>query len=453
MSSEERSLDVVDDDEDEEEYVPEAPGWQEQRRKRLQRKNQAVIDGFLGAGRRTNAVGILPRYYCELFTWALHRYLEREGWTTVSTIGYHVPEPVYIDVNTGDKTENLVMDGQLLIEKGDSRFIITVDVNPRCHGSVQVEGPADRKEEIAAFVANIMTIAEKENFYRGKKIEFAGRIRFLDVQYKSWDSIVLDAEAKLEIKANTISFLKRSEHWNKYGIPLKRGILLAGEPGTGKTIICKALMAEADGITCITTSGYDLDNDNYITELYELAEDLSPCIVFIEDIDLIGQNRMEFGYQRGSALISFLSILDGVEEQKEIVTVATTNCLETLDKALSERPSRFDRVIKLSRPSIEQRRELINRLCQKIPLDGDTQEYIAMRAEKCTPAQLQEIVYSLVIQCPTEQSELIFNKTNIDQSISRVNSRNGHRLGFCTSSNHNGKKPDNANTIRLVQKE
>ena len=73
--------------------------------------------------------------------------------------------------------------------------------------------------------------------------------------------------------------------------------MLTGEPGTGKTVICKALMAEAEGITCITTSGYALDSDGYITELYELAEDLSPSIA------LIGQNRMEFGYQRGPALL------------------------------------------------------------------------------------------------------------------------------------------------------
>ena len=65
--------------------------------------------------------------------------------------------------------------------------------------------------------------------------------------------------------------------------------------GTGKTVVCKALMAEAEEITCITTNAYSLDADKYVTELYELAQDLSPCIVFIEDIDLIGRNREEFG--------------------------------------------------------------------------------------------------------------------------------------------------------------
>ena len=439
MSAEEQLLEALEEDEEECEVIG-SPDWLEKRRRRLQQKNRADINQFLGKSRRTNHVGILPRYYAELLTWALHRYLEREGWKITATLGYHGPEPVYVDVDTGGETENLLMDGQMLIEKGDIRYTVTVDANPRRRGSVQLEGPLKKKREMAGFIGGILDIVDKENFYQGKKIEFSGRIRFLDVKDRSWDSIVLESEVKHEINANTVDFLRRNDEWSKYGIPLKRGILLAGEPGTGKTIICKALMAEADGITCVTTNGYALDDDDYITELYELAEDLSPCIVFIEDIDLIGQSRMEFGYQRGSALLSLLSVMDGVEEQQEVVTIATTNCLETLDKALSERPSRFDRVIKLSRPSIEQRIELISRLCEKIPLDDDIQEYIAGKTENCTPAQLQEIIYSLVIQYSAAQSELLVNKADVDRAISRINNKNRHRLGF-TDGNHNGDKP------------
>ena len=448
MSAEERLLEAIEEEDEDECLVVETPGWRERQQRRLKQKNRAAINRFLGRGRRTNHVGILPRYYGELLTWALHRYLEREEWKITATLGYRGSEPVFVDVNTGDETENLLMDGQMLIEKGDIRYIVTVDVNPRWRGSIQLESPAKKKKEMADFIVGVLAIAEKENFYRGKNIEFSGRIRFLDVKDRSWDSIVLDADTKREIKANTVDFLRRGDEWSKYGIPLKRGILLAGEPGTGKTIICKALMAAADGITCVTTSGYALDDDDYITELYELAEDLSPSIVFIEDIDLIGQNRMEFGYMRGPALLSLLSVMDGVEEQREVVTIATTNCLETLDKALSERPARFDRVIKLSRPSIEQRIELVRRLCKRIPLDDDTQEYIAGKTENCTPAQLQEIIYSLIIQRPTGLLEPTFNRDDIDRVISRINGRNKYRLGF-TGGNHNGSKADLTKTVKL----
>jgi cell division protease FtsH len=447
MGAEERLLEAIEE-EDAEDETEESPDWREKQRQRLQKKNRSAVNSFLGKGRRTNHACILPRYYGELLTWALHQYLEREGWKITATLGCRGPEPGYVTVDTGDGIENLLMEGQMFVQKGDTRCIVTVDINPRWRGSVQLEGPVKNKEEMAEFISGVLTITEKENFYQGKKIEFSGRIRFLDVKDRSWDSIILDAETKGEIKANTVDFLQRCDEWSKYGIPLRRGILLAGEPGTGKTIICRALMAVAEGITCITTSGYALDDDDYITELYELAEDLSPCIVFIEDIDLIGQNRMEFGYMRGPALLSLLSVMDGVEEQREVVTIATTNCLETLDKALSERPSRFDRVIKLSRPSIEQRIELVRRLCGKIPIGDEIQEYIAGKTENCTPAQLQEIIYSLVIQYPTEHSELLVNKADIDRAISRINDKNRQRIGF-TGNNHNGSKLDLNATIKL----
>jgi len=108
---------------------------------------------------------------------------------------------------------------------------------------------------------------------------------------------------------------------------------------------------------------------------------------------------------------------------------------------LSQRPARFDRVIKLGRPSMEQRMELIRSLCEKIPLDDDIQEYIAGKAENCTPAQLQEIIYSLVIQHPTGTSETTFNRDDIDRAISRINDGSRCRLGFNSNGKHNGHKP------------
>lgn len=417
-------------------------GRRARRHREMEGKNQRAINAFLGNGKRTHEVAILPRYYGELLTWALKRYLDGEGWQVIQTMGYHGHEPVFIDVNTDyDRRENLLMDGQLLVQKDDIRLIVTVDINMQWRNSVLAEGAAKGKEKVTNFIAGVLEIAHEQNFYRGKKIEFAGRLRLLDVIGRSWESITVDDAIRREIEANTVSFLRRRQEWEKYGIPPKRGILLSGEPGTGKTVICKALMAEAEGITCITTTAYALAADEYVTELYELAQDLSPSLVFIEDIDLIGQNREESGYQRGPALLALLAVLDGIEEKKEIVTIATTNCLDALDKALSERPSRFDRVIKLSRPSAEQRLELIRRLCHRIPLDSANQDYLARRTEGCTPAQVQEIVYSLALENSGDISgpDQGFTRDMIDRAISRIDSRS-RPIGFGLPGNHNGSK-------------
>jgi len=137
MSAEEHILETIAEEEDEEPEMPAVYDRLTRRRERLQHKNKAAIEDFLGKGNRENAVVIFPRYYGELLTWALQCGIEKEGWKVIRTLGYHGHEPVYIDVSTDcDKCENLLRDGQLLVERGDSRLILTVDINLRWRNSV-----------------------------------------------------------------------------------------------------------------------------------------------------------------------------------------------------------------------------------------------------------------------------------------------------------------------------
>lgn len=450
MSIEERPRGLVEEDELEEiEEIEEEPGtvsgdFISRRHQKLQQKNINAINSFLGKGRKYTGVFIMPRYYGELLTWSLHRLLAKEGWQVFKTLGYKSSEPVFIDVFTAlDKCENLLMNGQMLTCKDSCRFIATIGINPRWRSSVQIEGPLSKKELINSFIDAMNRIAREQNFYRGKKISYDGRIHFLDLRSRYWDSVVLDENTKKDIKANTIDFQKKIRRWAEFGIPPKRGVLLAGEPGTGKTAICKALMAEAEGITCIAANPADLSADGYISELYDIAQDLAPSMVFVEDIDQIGQDRSDFPYSGGPALPSLLSILDGIEEKREIVTVATTNFLKKLDKALSQRPSRFDRIVIIPLPSLEHRKELVNLLCRKIPLDEATQSHIALRTNRCTPAQIQEIVYSMVIErdvlpSPDTETCLSFSSEEVENVIRKIKDRNERHMGFCMSATMNG---------------
>jgi cell division protease FtsH len=276
----------------------------------------------------------------------------------------------------------------------------------------------------------MIKIAKEENFYRGKKLEFGGSIQILNVKPRDWDTIILDSEYKKEIRAYTVGFLRQTKLWQELDIPTKRGVLLAGEPGTGKTIVCRAIMGEADGITCISTSAYDLGEEHYISALYEIAQDLSPCIIFIEDIELIGQDRLEFGLNRGPALLSLLAQMDGIEPKKEIVTVATTNCLDILDKALSHRPSRFDRVINFECPIASERAVLVEGLCKKINLEQTSREYIVSHTDGFTPAQIQETVFGLAIEFGRSLGNTEIKASDIARIISRINGARRKQLGF-----------------------
>ncbi|MBM4447104.1 MAG: ATP-binding protein [Chloroflexi bacterium] len=305
--------------------------------------------------------------------------------------------PRYADVNTDySKDENMLCDGYLLLQKEDSRIVVSIKTSSRQPPSLIVVSHG--KEEGDDFAEGVNKFVTVNNPYKGKKLKFTGRIRFLELPPKSWQDLTLDPALKDEIETNTVGFLNKTAELAKYGISPRRGIILVGEPGTGKTLICKVLMNHSPDITCILADESCLTSSLYISYLYELAQDLRPSIVFIEDLDLIAEERRESRYTRAEALACLLSALDGVEECKEVITVATTNFIETIDKALAERPSRFDRIIRLTAPSLEQRKELVKSLSRRIPMDPAVQDYLACRTGGYTPAQIQEAAYSLVIE-------------------------------------------------------
>jgi cell division protease FtsH len=283
---------------------------------------------------------------------------------------------------------------------------------------------------VKQMLAGIKDYQNTHNFNRGKKLSFSDEIFFLKTGHRDWDSVILDPAVKKEIRQNTVGFLKKCRQLERYGIPSRRGIILAGEPGTGKTTILKALMSEAENITCVAAGAYGLLLDGFISSFFEIAQDLSPTIIFIEDIDLIGQIRDHFS--RGTpALLDLLAEQDGISEKTAIVTIATSNSLETLDKALRDRPSRFDRVFKITNPSREQRMEMIERMSEKIPLSEPVKEYIANATNGYTPAHLQEVLHVMVIaQDNIAENKIDFTKSDVELVIALINFKQTARIGF-----------------------
>jgi cell division protease FtsH len=300
----------------------------------LMLRSEPAIKNFLGTIRITSKAAIFPTYYGELLAWALKRYMEREHWQTAGILGYHYSEPLYANVSTDyHEIERVLVSGQLLINSGNHRLAVTVDARGCARSQLRVVGSAVNKLEVKKFVDGIKAVAWKENYYRNKKLEFDGGIRFVNISDESWGNICLQPATKAQIKASTIDSLSQGQPWTRKGLPLKRCVLIEGEAVESEAAICKALMAEASGITCITTDVSELDYD-CITELYHLARDLSPCIVFIMNIDRLDQKRINSDYQQGAPLISLLTILGSIEEYEKIVTVATASNVNSLGTAM-----------------------------------------------------------------------------------------------------------------------
>ena len=393
----------------------------------LNLKAAATIKKFLGEKSYVAETYSTKWYYWKLLAWTVKGVIKSRGWKVMAVQGYSFDEAVIRDIQTDyAKFESCVVDGQFLLEKNNIRLIIILSAS----NYVQIEAGEKHRRLVKSFIRAMGDFLNKHNFYKGKNLNFNGGVSFLNAGQRDWDSVILDPAMKKEIRLNTIGFLRNSSQLEKYGVPSKRGIILAGEPGTGKTIVCKALMSEAENITCIATSAEGMVQGGYIPELFSVAQALCPSIIFIEDIDFIGQER--HGVYRGAPpLISLLAEMDGIAEKNAIVTVATSNSFETLDNALSERPSRFDRVFRITRPAYQQRAELVKHISKKIPLSEDVREYIVKETNGFTPAQIQEVLHGMVIAHSTQGEDIMqFNHSDVDSTIALLNIRRTGTIGF-----------------------
>lgn len=193
--------------------------------------------------------------------------------------------------------------------------------------------------------------------------------------------------------------LTRPEIFERVGVEPPKGILLFGPPGTGKTLIAKAVAHEARA-TFIRMSGSELvhkyigEGAQLVRELFLLAREKSPSIVFIDEIDAVGSTRTNDGTS-GSAevqrtLMQLLAEMDGFDNRGDVRIMAATNRVDMLDPALL-RPGRFDRVISIPLPDKGARREILNIHARKMTLIDVDLERIMEMTENATGADLQAI--------------------------------------------------------------
>lgn len=184
----------------------------------------------------------------------------------------------------------------------------------------------------------------------------------------------IDAE-KQELM-EIVDFLKNKEKYKSLGARVPRGVLLSGEPGTGKTLLARAVAGEAN-VPFFATSGSDFSGIIVglgvakIKEIFELAKRNAPCILFIDEIDAIGQSRSKHTINdndREQTLNQLLIEMDGFANDTGIIVIAATNRPDMLDAALL-RPGRFDRQIYIELPNLEGRRDILDLHAKKFKID------------------------------------------------------------------------------------
>jgi len=203
-------------------------------------------------------------------------------------------------------------------------------------------------------------------------------------------------EAK-ESLVEIIDFLHNPQKYAEIGAKLPKGVLLVGSPGTGKTLLAKAVAGEA-GVPFFSISGSDFEEmfvgvgASRVRDLFKQAAKVAPCIIFIDEIDAVGHTRDARFSHNDQTLNQLLGEIDGFDSSKGVVLLAATNRPEILDKALL-RAGRFDRRVVVDKPNLQGRLDTLKVHTRKIKLSEDVDlNRIAQATAGCVGADLANLV-------------------------------------------------------------
>ena len=250
-------------------------------------------------------------------------------------------------------------------------------------------------------------------------VQSSDGIRFADVAGED--------EAK-ESLSEIVDYLHNQKKYEAIGAKMPKGLLLVGPPGTGKTMLAKAVAGEA-GVSFFSMSGSEFVEmfvgmgASKVRDLFRQAKEKAPCIVFIDEIDAIGQKRDSIGGgrndEREQTLNQLLTEMDGFEGNAGVIILAATNRPETLDPALT-RPGRFDRRVPVELPDLKGREEILRVHARKIKVESNVDfTQIARMASGASGAELANIVNEAALRA-VRQGRKAATQADLEESIETV---------------------------------
>ncbi|MCI7049224.1 MAG: ATP-dependent zinc metalloprotease FtsH [Megasphaera elsdenii] len=241
-----------------------------------------------------------------------------------------------------------------------------------------------------------------------------------------FDDVAGEDEAK-ENLSEIVDFLHHPDKYAKIGAKMPKGVLLVGPPGTGKTMLAKAVAGEA-GVPFFPIAGSEFVEmfvgmgASKVRDLFQQAKQKAPCIIFIDEIDAIGQKRTGNAMgnsEREQTLNQLLTEMDGFNADDNVVILAATNRPESLDPALL-RPGRFDRRVPVELPDLAGREAILKAHAKKVALGDDVDFHtIARMAAGASGAELANIVNEAALRAVRDHRDAV-SQADLEESIEVV---------------------------------
>jgi hypothetical protein len=302
------------------------------------------------------------------------------------------------------QTRACVQRGLYLVTDGPARMALLLrgpdDADPEAGASLEV-ACADQAAA-QQVIEDVRQHAVAQNVFRKQVISFGGEmlghgrggngsgeaLRFLDRPQVDRSEVILPPAVLDGIERQVLGVARHADQLLASGQHLKRGVLLHGAPGTGKTHTIRYLLGRLPDVTVVVLSGAAL---RWIAEACSVARALQPSVVVIEDVDLIAEER---GGRLGQhqLLFQLLNEMDGLGEDADVTFLLTTNRPDLLEVALAARPGRVDHAAELPVPDAEARRQLIELYRGRLVLDLSDPDVVIKRTDGVTAAFLKELL-------------------------------------------------------------
>jgi ATPase family associated with various cellular activities (AAA) len=359
---------------------------------------QAAVDAWLAEPRRTVEVVGMTNYR--------HRGPFGLGDLIRPDVGeyaLHGPRPgnlsrVSLPIGPDGEKLQCLRAAVLLVTEGDDRIALLYRGSDResdMYG-VTVEAIASRPGLAERATERLRELADEHNVFRGQVLSFGqdmfgergSVLRFHKRRPMAKSDLILPEATFADLRRQVIGVALNRDRLRASGQHLKRGLLLHGPPGVGKTHTVRYLIGELDDTTVVELTG---DTLPAIKEACSIARSLQPAMIVVEDVDLIAEQRDRYGGE-SPLLFTLLNEMDGLAEDSDVVFLLTTNRADLLEPALAARPGRVDQAVHIDVPDRDARLRLVQLYCGALDLDTSRLDDVLDRTDGVTASFLKELL-------------------------------------------------------------